>query len=58
MMDIIFSRVNWQFAFVYLDDFVIFCKSVKEHVKQVWTVLRLLMRAVVSLKQKKCFSFN
>lgn len=41
-MDIILSSVKWQCALVYLNDIVIFLKSLDEHIDQVRQVLTLL----------------
>ena len=57
-IDIILSRVKWQYALVYLDDVIIYSKTVEEHFRHVRTVLTLLQSAGISLKLKKCAFFT
>ena len=57
-IDIILSRVKWQYALVYLDDVIIYSKSFEEHIVHVRTVLTLLSKAGISLKLKKCEFFR
>lgn len=54
-MDIILSTAKWQFALLYLDDVVIFWRSVEEHGDELQTTPRIVSRALVSLKQKNYF---
>lgn len=49
-VDIIPSRVKWQFAFLYLDDVIIYLKCVSEHFKHVRVVLNLLSKVGITLK--------
>lgn len=51
-------RLKWKFTLVYLDDVIIFFRSIRESFTHVKSVLRLLQRAVVPLKLKKCFFFQ
>ena len=57
-VDIILSRVKWQYALVYLDDVIVYSKTIKEHFIHVQTVLQLLRDAGVSLKLAKCSFFD
>lgn len=57
-MNIVLSTVNWQFALVYLDDVIMFWRSVEDHLDHLRTVLELLPRAEVSSKLKTCFFFE
>ena len=57
-VDIILSRVKWKTALVYLDDVIIYSKTVTEHFAHVREVLRLLRDAGVSLKLSKCAFFE
>lgn len=57
-IDIILSKVKWQYALVYLDDVIIYSKSVEDHFAHVRTVLTLLQNAGVSLKLNKCSFFT
>lgn len=54
-VDIILPTVEWKFARVYLDDIVIFSRSVEENLEHMKTVLELSSRAGVSLWLKKYF---
>lgn len=53
MIDVIISTVKWQNARVYLDDVIIFSKTVDERLGHVEEVLRLLADATVTLKLKE-----
>ena len=57
-IDIILSRVKWEFALVYLDDVIIYSKTVTEHIIHVRQVLGMLRAAGVSLKLRKCAFFK
>ena len=41
-LDIILSSVKWQFCIVYIDDVIIFSKSVDEHLDHIDQVLTFL----------------
>lgn len=56
-MKIILSTVKWKFVLIYLDEVIIFWRSVEEHLNKLRTVLRLQVRSSVSLKLKR-FSFE
>ena len=57
-LDIILTGVRWKTCLVYLDDVIIFSKSMEEHVQHVDDVLELLGNAGISLKLKKCEFFQ
>ena len=57
-LDIILSSVRWQSCLIYLDDVIVFSKNVEQHLKDVDVVLKLLGKAGVSLKLKKCEFFQ
>ena len=57
-VDIILSRVKWETALVYLDDVIIYSKTVTEHFAHVGEILRLLRDAGVSLKLSKFTFFD
>ena len=57
-VDIILSKVKWQFALVYLDDVIIYSKTVSDHFNHVRVVLSMLQKAGVSLKLAKCKFFD
>ena len=56
--DIILSRVKWETALVYLDDVIVYSRTVTEHMAYVREVMRLLHTAGVSLKLAKCAFFD
>ena len=57
-LDIILSGVRWQTCLIYLDDVIVFSKSMEKHIQDVDEVLQLLGDAGVSLKLKKCEFFQ
>ena len=57
-LDIILSGVRWQTCLIYLDDVIVFSKSMEQHVQDVDKVLGLLGASGVSLKLKKCEFFQ
>ena len=57
-LDIILSRVKWRFALVYIDDIIVYSKTVSEHFHPLREVLTLLRAAGVSLKISKCAFFD
>lgn len=54
---VIFSAVKWQFGLFYLDNIVVFSKSLDEHTKLVYNVLTLLCDPCDTHKLKKCRFF-
>ena len=57
-LDIILSGVRWQTCLVYLDDVIVFSRTIDEHIANLDTVLSLLRNAGVSLKLSKCAFFQ
>ena len=57
-VDIILSRLKWETALVYLDDVIVYSRTVTEHMAHVPEVIRLLHTAGVSLKLAKCAFFD
>jgi len=56
--DMILSGVKWKTCLVYLDDVIVFSRTVEEHITHLDEVFGLLSRAGVSLKASKCFLFH
>ena len=54
----ILSRFKWKTCLVYIDDVIIYSKSVEEHIRHVDEVLTALKKAGVTLKMKKCTFFS
>ena len=57
-LDLILSRFKWKTCLIYLDDVIIYSKSMEEHIDHVDGVLRCLSAAAVTLKIKKCKFFT
>ncbi|CAN8067637.1 unnamed protein product [Agarophyton chilense] len=57
-LDIILSRVKWQYALVYLDDVIIYSHTVSEHFDHVRTILSSLRSAGITLRLDKCQFFS
>eukprot|EP00173_Palmaria_palmata_P005169 Plantae.Rhodophyta-Palmaria_palmata.ctg8581.p1 GENE.Plantae.Rhodophyta-Palmaria_palmata.ctg8581~~Plantae.Rhodophyta-Palmaria_palmata.ctg8581.p1 ORF type:complete len:410 (+),score=63.84 Plantae.Rhodophyta-Palmaria_palmata.ctg8581:642-1871(+) len=53
-LDLILSKVRYDFALVYLDDIIIFSRSFEEHLVHLSGFLGLLKSANASLKLSKC----
>ena len=56
--DVILSGLRWKSCLVYLDDIIIFSRTIEDHFKHLGEVLHLLSRAGLSLKLKKCHFFK
>jgi Reverse transcriptase (RNA-dependent DNA polymerase) len=52
------SKVKWKYALVYLDDVIIYSKSLEEHFEQLDYVLSILRNAGAALKLSKCHFFQ
>ena len=57
-LDVILSRFKWKTCLVYIDDIIIFSKTVEEHIQHVDEILTALGNAGVTLKIKKCTFFS
>jgi len=57
-LDIILSGLRWQTGLVYLEDVVLFSRTVEDHIRHLREVLLLLEKAGVSLKPSKCHLFQ
>ena len=57
-LDVLLHGFNWRTCLVYIDDVIIFSKSIEEHLSHVEAVLDTLHRAGVTLKLKKCEFFT
>lgn len=55
---IVLSSVKWNSTLFYLDDMIIFSRSIREHFDHVTLVLKFLQYTRVTLKLKKCFFFQ
>ena len=52
-VNIILSRVKWQYALVYIDDVIIYSNSIEKHFEHVHHVLSLLRQAGITLRLQK-----
>jgi hypothetical protein len=52
-VDMILAQVKWEYALVYLDDVIVYSRSVEDHLTQLDHVLTLLSNAGVTLKLSK-----
>jgi len=57
LMERILQGLRWEMLLVYLDDVIIFSKSVKEHIERLDVVFTKLKEAGLKLKPKKCNLF-
>src|SRR5215208_1895891 len=53
MNDVLRSVIGKKYV-VYLDDIIIYSKTLKQHIKDIGTVFDLLRKAVLQIKVKKC----
>ena len=54
LMGHILRGLEYRFALIYIDDIIIFCRSVEEHLVHLEEVFRRLRQANVKLNPKKC----
>ena len=57
-LDVILGKFKWKTCLVYIDDIIIFSKSVDEHIHHVDEILSALRASGVTLKIKKCRFFS
>jgi len=57
-LDIILSGLRWQTCLVYLDDVIVFSRTVGDHIRHLREVVLLLEKAGVSPKPSKCHLFQ
>ena len=53
-LDTVLSRLKWKTCPVYIDDIIIYSKSVDEHIHHVEEILTNLIVAEITLKMNKC----
>ena len=54
LMQHVLSGLHWSICLVYLDDIIVFGKSVEEHLDQLREVLTRLQNAGLIIKPSKC----
>lgn len=58
LMERVLAGLQWQICLVYIDDIIIFGRTVEEHLAQLQTVFSRLKAAGLKLKPKKCHLFK
>ena len=53
-MELLLSEYLWKFVLVYIDDVIIFSRTLDEHLKQLHEVLQILEQAGITLSLAKC----
>ena len=56
-VDILLMKFRWRTCLVYLDDIIIFSKTLDEHIQHVDEILTVFREAGMSLKLRKCHFF-
>ncbi len=54
MMDTVLAGYRWQFCMVYLDDIIVFSKTIGEHAELLLVILTCLGKAELKVKLAKC----
>jgi len=58
LMERVLHGLRWEVLLIYLDDVIIFSRSVEEHMHRLEVVLKRLITAGLKLKPKKCALFR
>ena len=58
LMERVLQGLRWQILLVYLDDVIVFSRSIKEHIQRLDVVFSKLAQAGLKLKPKKCHLFK
>ena len=58
LMEKVLSGLHWSMALVYLDDIIVFSRTVDEHFQRLHKVFRALKQAGLKVKAKKCHLFQ
>lgn len=58
VLDVICSTVKWEQVHIYLYYVIVFRNTLKEHIKHVESMLRLLSDTIGTIETKKCFLFT
>ena len=57
-LDIVLTKFKWKSCLVYIDDILIFSKTVEDHIRHVDEILTTLTEANITLKISKCRFFS
>ena len=58
LMERVLSGLHWQILLVYLDDIIVYAKTVEEELRRLATVFQRLRESGLKLKAKKCHLFK
>ena len=58
LLDLVLAKYKWQTCLVYIDDVIVFSKSIADHIKDVDLILQELANAGMTLRLKKCSFFT
>jgi hypothetical protein len=58
LMDNVFYDVTWKFVLVYMDDIIIYSKTLEDHCAHLEQVIQLLIKAGLKLNPDKCDFFR
>ena len=58
LMERVLQGLQWQICLVYIDDVIIYSRTVEDHVSRLESVLQKLAEAGLKLKPKKCHLFR
>jgi len=53
-IDIILGSMRWDFALAYIDDIIVYSKTLEEHIEHVAAVLEAFLNAGMTLAETKC----
>lgn len=57
-LHLLLNKFRWKTCLIYIDDVIIYSKTVEEHISHVDEISSFLVEARVTLKINKCFFFN
>ena len=58
LMERVLTSLQWQICLIYIDDVIIFSKTLEEHISRLSEILGRLKSAGLKLKPKKCYLFQ
>ena len=57
-MDQVLAGMHWKCCLVYLDDIIVFTKTIEDHLKQLRDIFQCIRDAGLKLKSAKCQLFK
>ena len=58
LMQLVLAGLQWSVCLVYLDDIIIYSRSIAEHLYRLWLVLQRLRHGGLKIKPSKCHFLN